>query len=546
VCAMVDQSFTMEILLEMSRRDIQELCKANGIKANGKTEQMREQLVGCDPAGGAMDIDEQPAEQPVAEEVVPDEKPAIKKRGKKSNPVESAGTESVVAESPRAKRSRRNQINREVAEPVAVEKASLPRASRRGARKLDEVVIEEKATPAEETSEEIAIEEKASSRRSSRSVKPTDDEPMEEVAIEEKASSRRSSRSIKPADDEPMEEVEIEEKASSRRSSRSIKPTDDEPMEEVAIEEKASSRRSSRSIKPTDEKVAVEPAASSIEHVSQSPSRRNSISKGIRYDDIPVQSIANIAVSPFIFKETVTMEIDPAATAAAAQARDAVSRMEQLKKERAFKASSNKAINRVLKKGERQRAHDKLGSCAVQRKKVLASKPVKRTPVKDWDAIHARMFAKEKSVKQHLLQKKPTPIKPAQPDKLKVGHVYEKKVIRGGGKVEIVKCIRGGQPVKSMKGVATSAPSRGVQPCGVDKPKVNASGRYVGVVKPIEKIKPHLTPRNAKDLKKERPKFDLKASLARKPTWSMKIASSASKSKLGDSTNTTPMSQAMV
>lgn len=263
---------------------------------------------------------------------------------------------------------------------------------------------------------------------------------------------------------------------------------------------------------------------------SKPGSRRSSMAG--KYDEIPLPPPAQLV-------EVVSMDNIPPPK----KAQDKRAAASLLAKQQAAAA----------KKQDKKPA-GKLEQSAAQRQKQLASKPgrKKRRGVPDFDKLHAREFAKERSLKQHvdikqnLKDKASTPAKPSpavdraqqikdrraaaakqqrtkpvarkenkQPPAGRLersaaerrkqlatkpgrSNVVEKKVICGGGRVEVRKVIQGGQSDRS------------------------AGTWNKSTVASAKKVKSNRATEAEAKKPAGKPKFDLKASLAKKPTWKMK------------------------
>jgi len=211
----------------------------------------------------------------------------------------------------------------------------------------------------------------------------------------------------------------------------------------------------------------------------------------------------------------------PSTTAAKTQTEVTPNRAAVLKKKRAEDQLAKHKARMQAKRNEQ--SGGKMDSLHEQRAK--AHKKTAGRRVKDWDAIHAKQFAKQESLVDHVQRKnalktkstpqsKPTPQqqKPhaTEPTPKASPVVQASPGVRASPNVQ--RTIVGGKVV--VRHVAKSI--RGGAGKGGTKYKP-----YTGVVKPLPKVHAKLTPVRSKENTAPK-KFDLKASLAKKPSWEVK------------------------
>jgi len=192
-----------------------------------------------------------------------------------------------------------------------------------------------------------------------------------------------------------------------------------------------------------------------------------------------------------------------------------------LKKKRAADAAAKHKARMAAIRA--QKSGGKMEGLKAQRAKAHGKPAVKRTPVKtakDWDAIHAKAEAKQESLVSFVARKTaagatPVKAKALTPNKLRFVVKKTKAVaVRPVSKAKSPKASVKKSPKPSPKAASKRAIVGGKIVKSIAKPSIRGGSYKTGTfAKPTPQKSENTAPKA---------KFDLKASLAKKPSWTVK------------------------
>ena len=269
--------------------------------------------------------------------------------------------------------------------------------------------------------------------------------------------------------------------------------------------------------KPPSAKKAATPKSSAKKAATPKSTPKSAAKK------TPKSSAKKATPKPTSAKKKTPAKKTPGKVVAAAIAKKASPKARQaadLKKKRAADAAAKHKARMAAIRAQKGAGKGKLEDLKAQRAKAHP----KRTPVKtakDWDAIHAANEAKQESLVSFVARKqaaKETP-KAKAPTPNKVRYVIKKS------KAVAPRPVKKPTPKKASPKAAKQSPAQKraivagkIVKKPIAKPTIRGGGYkpYTGPVGYI--MKP--TPKKENTAPKK--KFDLKASLAKKPSWEVK------------------------